>query len=51
TKTALKMFFLLMTIYPEVVMKAQKEIDCIIGRVCLPCIANRENLPYLSCIL
>lgn len=32
--------------YPEVLMKAQKEIDSVIGTDRLPTMADRDSLPY-----
>lgn len=46
-------FFLMMVLYPDVMAKAQKEIDSIIGTdpERLPTIEDRSSLPYLECIL
>jgi hypothetical protein len=35
-----------MVSYPDVLMKAQKEIDSVVGTDRLPTIADRESLPY-----
>ncbi|EJD06403.1 cytochrome P450 [Fomitiporia mediterranea MF3/22] len=51
TKSALTTFFLLMTIYPEVAKKAQEEIDRVVGKDRLPCAEDRNDLPYLNCVL
>lgn len=37
--------------HPDVVKKAQAEIDEIIGNDQLPSLADRPNLPYVDCIL
>lgn len=42
---------LALTIYPQVVDKAQAEIDRVIGTSRLPELADRESLPYLGCIV
>lgn len=40
-----------MVIYPNVYKKAQEEVDRVIGRDRLPTHEDRENLPYIECIL
>ncbi|OSX58605.1 hypothetical protein POSPLADRAFT_1060503 [Postia placenta MAD-698-R-SB12] len=42
---------LALTIYPNVVDKAQAEIDRVIGTSRLPELADRDSLPYLGCIV
>ncbi|OSX58632.1 hypothetical protein POSPLADRAFT_1060526 [Postia placenta MAD-698-R-SB12] len=42
---------LALTIYPQVVDKAQAEIDKVVGTSRLPELADRESLPYLGCIV
>lgn len=37
--------------HPEVVRKAQKEIDEIIGSEHLPNLEDRADLPYIECII
>jgi len=37
-----------MTLNPEVMQKAQKELDAVIGNDRLPTFADRENLPYIE---
>ncbi|KAH9917056.1 cytochrome P450 monooxygenase [Fomitopsis serialis] len=51
TSTVLASFFLAMTLYPEVVKKAQDEIDRVVGNARLPDFEDRSSLPYLECIL
>jgi cytochrome P450 len=43
-------FFLAMTLYPEIQKRAQEEIDLVIGDR-LPCIADRERLPYTEALM
>lgn len=38
-------------VYPEVQAKAQAEIDRVIGRDRLPTLEDRQDLPYIDCIL
>lgn len=44
---------MMMVYHPEVAVKAQREIDSIIGSdpERLPTIEDRNNLPYLECML
>ena len=42
------MFILAMTLYPEVQIKAQEEIDRVVGQDRLPDLSDRENLPYIE---
>ena len=37
--------------HPEVQVKAQKELDSVIGRDRLPDFSDRESLPYINAIL
>ncbi|KJA23927.1 hypothetical protein HYPSUDRAFT_39442 [Hypholoma sublateritium FD-334 SS-4] len=43
--------FLAMALNPEVMAKAQKEIDVVIGNERLPGYADRENLPYINALV
>ena len=47
---SIAVFFLAMTLYPEVQKKAQREIDDVIGKDRLPCLADRDKLPYLGAV-
>jgi len=47
---SIAVFFLAMTLYPEVQKKAQREIDEVIGKDRLPCLADRDKLPYLGAV-
>ncbi|TFY68456.1 hypothetical protein EVJ58_g998 [Rhodofomes roseus] len=51
TKTVLRTFFLAMTLHPKVYVKAQEEIDRVVGSNRLPTLEDRPNLPYIDCIL
>lgn len=53
SKAVILTFFLMMILYPDIMAKAQKEIDSIIGSdpERLPAIEDRSSLPYLECIL
>lgn len=52
-KTVLLTFFVIMVLHPDVATKAQEEIDNIIGSdpERLPTFEDRNNLPYLDCVL
>lgn len=43
-------FFLAMVQNPDVLAKAQKEIDTVIGNDRLPNLSDRDNLPYVNCV-
>ncbi|EIN11182.1 cytochrome P450 [Punctularia strigosozonata HHB-11173 SS5] len=47
---ALKHFILAMTIYPKVCGLAGAELDAVIGRDRLPCLADRSKLPYVEAV-
>lgn len=44
-------FILAMVLHPEVLVKAQKEIDSITGGERLPELEDRENMPYLQHVI
>ncbi|RPD54265.1 cytochrome P450 [Lentinus tigrinus ALCF2SS1-6] len=46
-----KVFFLAMTLYPEVQQRAQAELDAVIGPERLPSISDLPSLPYIEAIL
>ncbi|KAJ8096416.1 hypothetical protein PM082_011579 [Marasmius tenuissimus] len=50
TAITVHMFFLALTLYPEIQKKAQKEIDAVLGGHRLPTFEDRENLPYLEAL-
>lgn len=39
-----------MILYPEVQAKAQSEIDSVVGNARLPCLADRNELPYINAL-
>ena len=44
-------FILAMLHHPEVAAQAQREIDLVTGSLRLPCIEDRDSLPYIDCIV
>ncbi|RDB17531.1 hypothetical protein Hypma_001246 [Hypsizygus marmoreus] len=51
TASSLSTFFLAMVLHPECQVKAQKEIDAVIGSERLPEFSDRGSLPYVDCII
>jgi len=51
TVSTLSNFFLAMVLYPDVFKKARQEIDRVVGTERLPDFDDREQLPYVDCIL
>ncbi|KZT69356.1 cytochrome P450 [Daedalea quercina L-15889] len=51
TSTVLSTFILLMVLHPDVLRKAQMEVDSVIGDIRLPDINDRASLPYLDAVL
>lgn len=51
TVSAVASFFLLMALHPEVQVKAQEEIDRVVGKDRLPNGADRVNLKYVDCVM
>ncbi|KAF8995974.1 cytochrome P450 [Cyathus striatus] len=51
TMTAISHFLLALMNHPEVLRKAQQEIDTVVGSERLPSFEDRPNLPYLECVL
>ncbi|KAJ7463649.1 cytochrome P450 [Mycena latifolia] len=51
TWTTLTVFILAMIHYPECQIKAQMEIDSVVGDLRLPEFEDRDNLPFVECIL
>lgn len=49
--TAMRAFFLAMTLYPEVQRKAQAELDAVIGPHRLPEFGDRHSLPYTCAVV
>ncbi|KAG1747258.1 cytochrome P450 [Suillus paluster] len=50
TDSVLTMFLLVMVLHPEVQIKAQEEIDRVVGNSRLPDFSDRERLPYVEAV-
>jgi len=50
TASTLSAFFLAMTMYPEILKKAQSEVEVVVGNERLPTMEDREALPYVNAI-
>jgi len=50
TVSAIYSFFLAMALHPDVMKKAQAEIDTVVGNDRLPTFADREHLPYVNAL-
>lgn len=50
TDSSVSMFLLAMILYPEVQIKAQEEIDRVVGDSRLPDFSDRERLPYVEAV-
>ncbi|GLB44301.1 putative cytochrome p450 [Lyophyllum shimeji] len=51
TSSALSIFILAMVLYPQCQIKAQEELDAVVGPGRLPEFSDRASLPYLESIL
>ncbi|KAH7889232.1 cytochrome P450 [Phlebopus sp. FC_14] len=51
TASALQIFVLAMTLYPEVQKRAYKEIETLVGSKRLPNFCDRPRLPYIEAVL
>ncbi|KAB5589224.1 O-methylsterigmatocystin oxidoreductase [Ceratobasidium theobromae] len=51
TISAMATFFLAMELFPEVQLKAQEELDAVIGCDRLPTMQDMKDLPYVRCIM
>ncbi|KAI0360725.1 cytochrome P450 [Trametes cingulata] len=51
TISAISHFFLAMIQHPEILHKAQKEIDSVVGNSRLPTFSDRPHLPYVNAIV
>jgi hypothetical protein len=51
TAAALAVFMLAMALYPDVMRKAQAEIDTVVGRHRIPTFADRPHLSYVRAIV
>ena len=49
--SAIESFLLAMVNFPELQLKAQEEIDRVVGRSRLPDFSDEADLPYLSAVL
>ena len=50
TPSTISGFFLAMIMFPEVLKKAQAEVDAVVGHERLPTMQDHEALPYVSAI-
>ncbi len=41
----------MMTLHPDIQRKAQNEVDTVVGTTRLPTMEDREDMPYLNCII
>ncbi|PCH34387.1 cytochrome P450 [Wolfiporia cocos MD-104 SS10] len=51
TSTTIANFIIAMLFYPEVLKKAQAEMDLVVGAGRLPNFEDRNSLPFLECVL
>ena len=51
TVSAIATFYLAMTCYPEVLKRAQEEIDRVVGTDRLPSFSGRSKLPYVEALM
>ncbi|KAF9044301.1 cytochrome P450 [Panaeolus papilionaceus] len=51
TVSAVRTFFLAMALYPEVMKKAQAELDAVVGSNRLPDFTDRPALPYITALV
>lgn len=51
TVTVIESFVLAMVLHPDVLQKAQEEMDSVLDGTRLPTLADRPSLPYLECVL
>lgn len=51
TSAALEVFMLAMSLYPDVMRRAQAEIDAIVGQDRLPTFKDQSDLPYITAIV
>ncbi|KAF8073651.1 cytochrome P450 [Lyophyllum atratum] len=51
TSSALSIFFLAMVLYPHCQLRAQEELDAVVGTERLPRFDDRASLPYLECLI
>ncbi|CCM02057.1 uncharacterized protein FIBRA_04133 [Fibroporia radiculosa] len=51
TITTILMFIQAMVLHPDIYLKAQTEVDAVIGDSRLPTIEDKDSLPYLDCVI
>ncbi len=51
TNAAVAAFFLAMALHPEVQIKAQKELEAVVGTNRLPDFSDRASLPYTDALV
>ncbi|KAJ3552786.1 hypothetical protein NM688_g3970 [Phlebia brevispora] len=51
TSGMLSVFVLMMVLYPDVMRRAQAELDAVVGRERLPTLADEDSLPYVAAIV
>ena len=51
TVSMIKSFFLAMVAFPDVLQRAQEEIDRVVGPTRLPGFGDRDALPYISALV
>ena len=51
TSTALEVFVIAMLLYPDVMRKAQDELDNVVGRSRPPSFEDKSSLPYISAVV
>ncbi|CAG9824744.1 unnamed protein product [Phaedon cochleariae] len=51
TSNTLSFCFLYLILNPEVQVKAQKEVDAVVGKDRMPSLDDRPNLPYVECVV
>lgn len=51
TEATIATFFFFMASHPEVMRRAQAEIDKVIGSSRLPTLGDRAELPFVDCIM
>ena len=51
TVSMIKSFFLAIVAFPDVLQRAQEEIDRVVGRTRLPVFGDRDALPYISALV
>jgi cytochrome P450 len=47
----LMVFVMAMLLYPDVLRKAQAELDAVIGRERIPTFEDRDNLPFIRAMV